>query len=46
MKDEKKLEELLEQLFSDDDEIEVLRGPRPPRPYIACCTYNYAAYGG
>ena len=40
----RKLEKLLDSLFSDEstpEDVEVLRKPLPPGPLSECCTYNY-----
>ena len=46
-KDAKKLEKLLERLFTYDestpDDVEVLRRPGP-KPFSDCCNYNYANF--
>lgn len=51
--EDRKLEDLLEELFSDDDEltsngVAVLGWAIGPifSPFRACCRYNYTSYGG
>ena len=44
----KKLENLLEKLFRDDDELArddlvVIKRPGP-RPFSNCCTYSYGSF--
>lgn len=50
--EDKKLEKLLEELFSDDNEltsdgITVLNGSIDPifSPSCVCCSYNFTCYG-
>lgn len=49
--EDRKLEDLLESLFVDDDEstlddISVLSWPIGlMRPFTSCCTYSYSSYG-
>ena len=49
--EQKRLEELLDELFEGDDEsvpedLEILVPPLDPDdfPFFSCCTYTYASY--
>ena len=49
--DQKKLEELLNELFSNEEEstpedIVIWKIPNLPETFGNCCTYSYASYGG
>ncbi len=48
---EKKLEELLEKLFEENDGstpdgVVILRKPGLMKPFSDCCSCNYGNYGG
>ena len=47
--DGKKLEDLLKQLFADDngsdpEDVMILVRPVPPEPFRGCCDWNYGSY--
>ena len=40
--DEKRLKQLLQDLFDDGDDVAIIKKPKPRPPFpMDCCTYNY-----